>query len=68
MAPGLVENPPVAEIAHQLEKHSLNHGAYKDVGNTQKQFHAERELEGNTEHGKASYPNYLPVWDNETTR
>ena len=68
MAPALVENPPAEDIALHLKKHSLNQGAYKDVGSTQKSFDADRELEGSTEHGKASYPNYLPVWDNETTR
>lgn len=68
MAPGLVETVPTEDIASQLSKQRLHHGAYKDVGATLESFNKNSELKGTANQPKASYPNYLPVWDNETTR
>lgn len=38
-------------------------GAYKDISRSH--LDAEKELKGTDKFAPASYPNYLPVWDNE---
>lgn len=66
MAPGLTETvalraptvaPPLkADAGHNKE----NLIGYK--------YEKEREIKGTDKLPPASYPNYLPVWDNETER
>lgn len=38
-------------------------GQYKDISRST--LDAEKELKGTDKFAPASYPNYLPVWDNE---
>lgn len=40
-------------------------GAYKDVGSTVGKINNDIELRGSDKFSAASYPHYLPVWDNE---
>lgn len=61
MAPALIETetqslPLKAEMPREV-KEAFNYGP--------KAYREDRELNGTGDHAKASYPNYLPVWDNE---
>lgn len=40
-------------------------GAYKDVGSTVGKINNDVELHGSEKFPAASFPHYLPVWDNE---
>ena len=68
MAPALIETetrtearplPLKAEEVPAAVKEAFNYGP--------KAFNKEGELHGAGDHAPASYPNYLPVWDNETS-
>lgn len=59
----------MAAITHQQPADSLKSaaiggiGQYKDISRSH--LDVEKELKGTDKFAAASYPNYLPVWDNE---
>lgn len=64
MAPALVEDIPIRESVAQ--KANIKEGFNKELfqgGN--KDFDNTIELKGSGKQPPATYPNYLPVWDNE---
>ena len=66
MAPALVEPvvEPVVEPASVGYKSGI--GQYKEVAfSGPNAFKKELELRGTDKHAPASYPNYLPTWENE---
>lgn len=64
MAPALIET----ETTHSLPLKADIPAAVKEAFNYgPKAFNRDAELNGTEEQAPASYPNYLPVWDNETT-
>lgn len=65
MAPSLTETvsiraPPVSTLKADAGFNKENLIGYK--------YEKEAELKGTDKQPPASYPNYLPVWDNETER
>lgn len=69
MAPALVETvvPDVGNLT--LKQHALENGHNKEgfIGSPL-EFDKDRELKGTARQPAASFPNYLPVWDNETSK
>jgi sulfonate dioxygenase len=62
MAPSLVETvTPVAAVPSK----NVPTGDYKEAAfGGPKAYNQENETKGTTNQPAASYPNYLPVWDN----
>ncbi|OJJ48203.1 hypothetical protein ASPZODRAFT_1538285 [Penicilliopsis zonata CBS 506.65] len=67
MAPALVETVPVRTAPKAQLKTDTGFNKELISGNATP-FNAEGELKGTDKHQAASFPNYLPVWDNETER
>jgi sulfonate dioxygenase len=65
MAPALVENA-VPDIRHLTLKQS-GHNKEGFIGSPL-EFNKDGELKGTAHQPAASFPNYLPVWDNETSK
>jgi hypothetical protein len=67
MAPSAVETLPVR--AAPVTKKNLDTAWNKEgsIGYGESYIH-EKETEGTESQAPASFPNYLPVWDNETKR
>ena len=67
MAPALVET--VTETKPDYDYTNSGTGAYKVAFNTgPKAFKKDNELQGTEKQPPAKYPNYLPVWNNETSQ
>ena len=66
MAPSVVASPPVEGTA-SLELSEKAFPRLSFVGGP-KSFNKAGELNGTQDQPAASYPNYLPVWDNESTK
>jgi sulfonate dioxygenase len=66
MAPGLTETVALRAptVASPL-KADAGHNKENLIGY---KYEKEREIKGTDKLPPASYPNYLPVWDNETER
>jgi sulfonate dioxygenase len=67
MAPSLVENvalrtAPVTKLKTDAGFNKENVIGYGEV------YSHENEVKGTEKQPPASFPNYLPVWDNETER
>jgi sulfonate dioxygenase len=66
MAPALVEQ--VVE-QHTVVGYKSGVGQYKEAAfGGPKVFRKDLELRGTDKHAPTRYPNYLPVWDNETEK
>jgi sulfonate dioxygenase len=66
MAPALVE-----QVVEQqtVVGYKSGVGQYKEAAfGGPKVFRKDLELRGTDKHAPARYPNYLPVWDNETEK
>ena len=68
MAPALVENA-VPALGSSSLKHVVSSGHNKEgfIGSPL-EFDKDGELKGTARQPAASFPNYLPVWDNETSK
>jgi sulfonate dioxygenase len=68
MAPSLIEvEPPKTEVPVKAVSTGLSE--YKEAFSTgPKGFNTEAEMKGTATQPAASYPNYLPVWNNETEK
>lgn len=59
-----VSAPSFTPAASEPRRHQIGGiGAYKDLGAVS--FSQETELNGTDKFKPASFPHYLPVWDNE---
>lgn len=69
MAPSLVEETPLSLRAAPKTTLKTDAGFNKEnvIGYGEAYKH-ENELKGTEKQPPASFPNYLPVWDNETER
>ena len=69
MAPSLVEDTPLSLRAAPKSTLKTAAGFNKEnvIGYGEAYKH-ENELKGTEKQPPASFPNYLPVWDNETER
>lgn len=69
MAPALVETaaPDVSKLS--LKQHAIQNGHNKEgfIGSPL-EFNKDGELKGTEHQPAASFPKYLPVWDNETSK
>ena len=68
MAPALLETPETTSLRRTAD--SKPAGLYnKELANGLAfAYDSKNELEGTEKEPPASFPNYLPVWDNETER
>lgn len=68
MAPALVESA-VPDITKLSVKQTVQNGHNKEgfIGSPL-EFNKDGELKGTARQPAASFPNYLPVWDNETSK
>lgn len=68
MAPALVETV-VPDISKLAVKQPVQNGHNKEgfIGSPL-EFNKDGELKGTARQPAASFPNYLPVWDNETAK
>ncbi|KAL1986690.1 hypothetical protein VTN96DRAFT_5895 [Rasamsonia emersonii] len=66
MAPSLVETVPLR--AATTIKAKVTEGFNKENVGVTSSYDEKKELNGTEKHAPASFPHYLPVWDNETER
>lgn len=64
MAPAIVETTQVQEEV-RLPAKRIPEGFNKEFYRSKEEYSREAEEKGTERHPPASYPNYLPVWDNE---
>jgi sulfonate dioxygenase len=70
MAPALVDTPtsePVSTKAPTNSKYAESFNKEFFIG-YENGYDPNTEAKGTTKQPPATYPNYLPVWDNETAR
>jgi sulfonate dioxygenase len=69
MAPSLVETEtlPVRSATSTL-KAKVSEGFNKEFVGLSNNYDPNNELKGSEKHAPASFPHYLPVWDNETEK
>lgn len=67
MAPSAVETLPVRAAPASKAKHDASWNKEGLIGYGEAYVH-EKEIKGTETQAPASFPNYLPVWDNETER
>lgn len=69
MAPSVTETTTLPVRAPQVTTLTTDAGFNKEnlIGNGETYSH-EAEIQGTTKQPPASFPNYLPVWDNETEK
>lgn len=65
MAPSLTETVSLSAPTLQVSKTDAGHNKESLTGY---KIETEAEISGTTEQPPASFPNYLPVWDNESER
>ncbi|KAK2748420.1 hypothetical protein FQN55_004358 [Onygenales sp. PD_40] len=66
MAPSLVETETSEVRSLKVTANTLNYKHVADVG--PRFYNDEREVKGTDRSPPATYPNYLPVWNNETSK
>lgn len=67
MAPSLTETVALRQAPKTVLKTDAGFNKENLIGYGEAYQH-ENELKGTTKQPPASFPNYLPVWDNETER
>ncbi|KAJ9272528.1 hypothetical protein DTO212C5_1255 [Paecilomyces variotii] len=67
MAPSAVETLPVRAAPVSKAKHDASWNKEGLIGYGEAYIH-DKEIKGTENQAPASFPNYLPVWDNETER
>jgi sulfonate dioxygenase len=65
MAPSITNTTGVRSTTFTVPKTDTGHNKENLIGY---KYEKEAELQGTNKIPPASYPNYLPVWDNETER